>query len=79
MCKTSDPVVQRIHRENDERMLLASFVAGLTGTPVKQVRYAGLRNIDQAVTIAIGVQGAEKQERFNETRRCVISVVSELA
>jgi len=29
MCKTSDPVAQRIHRENAERMLLASFVAGL--------------------------------------------------
>jgi len=29
MCKDSDPVAQRIHRENAERMLLASFVAGL--------------------------------------------------
>ena len=40
MCKTSDPVAQRIHRENAERMLLASFVAGLMGTPGKHVRYA---------------------------------------
>ena len=32
VCKTSDPVAQRIHRENAERMLLASFVSGLDGT-----------------------------------------------
>jgi hypothetical protein len=31
MCKDSDPVAQRIHRENSDRMLLASFVAGLSG------------------------------------------------
>jgi len=41
MCKTCDPVSQSIHCENAERILLAIFVAGLTGTPVKQVRYAG--------------------------------------
>jgi len=67
MCKTSDPVAQRIHRENAERMLLASFVAGLTGPPGKQVRYASPRNIGQALSIALAVQGAEKQERFNES------------
>jgi len=32
LCKTRDPVAQRIHRENAERMLLASFVSGLDGT-----------------------------------------------
>ena len=31
MCKDSDPVAQRIHHENAEWMLLASFVAGLSG------------------------------------------------
>jgi len=67
MCKTSDPVAQRIHRENAERMLLASFVSGLADTPGKEVRYAGPRDIDHAVSIAIGVQEAGKQERFNES------------
>ena len=38
-CKVDDPVVQRIHNENADRMLLASFVAGLTGVPGNQVRY----------------------------------------
>ena len=31
IVKTDYPVAQRIHRENAERMLLASFVAGLSG------------------------------------------------
>ena len=34
--KVDDPVVQRIHNENADRMLLASFVAGLTGVPGTQ-------------------------------------------
>ena len=62
-----DPAAQRIHRENAERMLLASFVAGLAGAPGKQVRYAGPRDIQTALSIALAVQEAEKQERFNET------------
>jgi len=36
MCKESDPVAQRIHRENAERMILASFVAGLSGVAGRQ-------------------------------------------
>ena len=31
MCGVNDPLAQRMHNENDERMLLVSFVAGLTG------------------------------------------------
>jgi hypothetical protein len=40
MCKVDDPAAQRIHRENADRILLASFVAGLTRVPGNQVRYA---------------------------------------
>jgi hypothetical protein len=66
MCKVDDPVAQRIHRENAERMLLASFVAGLRDVG-KQVRYANLRNLGQSLSTALAVQEAEKQERFNES------------
>ena len=45
LCKTNDPVAQRIHRENAERMLLASFVSGLFGTPDTQVRYRNVQPI----------------------------------
>lgn len=67
MAKTDDPLAQRVHRENAERMLLASFVSGLTGTPGRQVRYANPQTIDEALKIALSVQEAEKQERFNES------------
>jgi len=43
MCKVDDPAAQRIHRENADRMLLASFVGGLWGIPGKQTRYASPR------------------------------------
>ena len=29
ICKVDDPITQRLHQENAERMLLASFVRGL--------------------------------------------------
>ena len=39
MSRTDDPLAQRVHRDNAERMLLASFTSSLTGTTVRQVRY----------------------------------------
>jgi hypothetical protein len=40
VCKVDNPVAQRIHHENAERMHLATFVAGLSGTHGRQVRNA---------------------------------------
>ena len=65
--KSSDPLVQQIHRENAERMLLASFGASLGGVPGKQVRYANPQTTEQALAVALSVQEAEKQEKFNES------------
>jgi hypothetical protein len=67
MVKTDDPVEQRVHRENADRMLLASFVAGLTGVVGKQVCYSAPRSMQQALSLALSVQGAENQEKFNES------------
>jgi hypothetical protein len=39
MCKDSNPVAQTIHRENADRMLLATFVAGLSGEVRKHVKF----------------------------------------
>ena len=66
-CKVDDPRAQQVHRENAERMLLASFVAGLTGVPGRQVRYTNPQTIQQALRLALSVQEAEKQERFNNS------------
>ena len=67
MCKVDDPAAQRIHRENADRMMLASFVAGLSGVVGTQVRYEAPRDIGQAVSLALAVHEAEKQEKCNET------------
>jgi tRNA A37 N6-isopentenylltransferase MiaA len=67
MVKTDDAQAQRVHRENADRMLLASFVSGLTGTPERQVPYANPQTLDQVLKIALSVQEAEQQERFNES------------
>jgi len=67
MCKDSDPVAQRIHRENAERMLLASFVAGLSGEVGKQVKFQNPQDLRQALTTALAVTEALRQEKFAET------------
>ena len=53
ICKVEDPLAQRIHNENSERMLLASFLTGLTGNPGTQCRYANPQSMDQALKIAL--------------------------
>jgi len=67
MGKTDDPVAQRVHRENAARMLLASLISGLAEKVGKHVRCQNPRNLEQALQIALAVQEAEKQEKFNES------------
>ena len=67
MCKIDNPVAQRIHRENADRMKLASFVAGLKGVVGTQVHYTAPKDIRQAISLALSFEEAEKQEKFNET------------
>jgi ABC-type sugar transport system ATPase subunit len=67
VCQVADPVAQRAHQENAERMLLASFVAGLTGEPRKQTSYAELQDMDHAIRVELTVEEAQKQERFNNS------------
>ena len=47
-------------------MLLVSFISGLAGKVGKHVRYQSPRNLERALQIALAVQEAEKQERFND-------------
>jgi len=65
--KVDDPVSQRVHCDNAERMLLASFVSGLNGPVGKHTRYAFPSSMHQALQIALGVEQAEKQDRLNES------------
>jgi hypothetical protein len=62
ICKVYDPLAQCIHCENAELMLLASFVAGLTGVPGRQVGYTNPQMLEQASKIALSAQEVEKQK-----------------
>jgi len=66
VCKVDDPVAQRIHYENADRMLLASFVAGLHGVAGRQGRFSSRQSLDQPLKMALCLQEAEKQEKFSE-------------
>jgi hypothetical protein len=67
VCKADQPLIQRVYYENADRLLLASFVAGLTAVPGRQRRFVNPQTLDQALKIALSVQEAEKQEKFNES------------
>jgi len=60
--KVDDPVAQRVHCGNAERMLLASFVSGLIGLVGKHTRYASPSSMHQALQIALAVEQAEKRQ-----------------
>jgi len=67
MIKSSFIQIQRIHKENADRMLLASFVSGLTGTAVYQVRISHPKFLGLALNLKVYIQEADRQERFNES------------
>ena len=66
MLKVNDPVAQRIHKENADPMCLASYVSGLSANVGKMVRIKNPQTLQQALTIALAVTEAERQERGNE-------------
>jgi hypothetical protein len=66
MCKDIDTVTQRIHRENSYRMILASFVAGLSGEVGKKVEFQNPQNLSQTLIRAVTVTEPLKQEKFSE-------------
>jgi len=66
MIKSADPQIQRIHKENNDGMLLASFITGLTVTAGYEVRISHKESLGEALNLAVPVQEAERQS-FNES------------
>jgi len=66
MGRDSDPIAQRIHRENAQRMCLASFVGWLQGTVGRHTRIANPESMQQALTIALAATEALRQEKSRE-------------
>jgi hypothetical protein len=65
--KVDDPVLQKCHYDQAERMMLAAFISGLIGNPGQQVRFKMPQTLEEALQIAITVYEAEIQEKRNET------------
>jgi len=61
VCRVDDPQVKHVHQENAESMLLAAFVSGLVGVPGRQCPFSNPQNIQQALSIALTVDQAEKK------------------
>jgi hypothetical protein len=64
--KVDDPIVQKCHAEQADRMLLAAFLSGLIGNPGQQVKFKMPQTLEEALHIATTVYEAEIQEKRNE-------------
>ena len=62
MGRDSDPIAQRTHRENAQRMCLASFVGGLQGTVGRHTRIANPQSMQQSLTIALAATEAVQEK-----------------
>ena len=67
MIKSADPQIQRIHKENADRVLFASFVSGLSGSVGHHVRISRPQTLGEALNLALSVQEAKRQERKSES------------
>jgi hypothetical protein len=61
--KVEDPLLQKFHYDQAQRMLLSSFTAGLGGNSGQQVRFKMPSTVDQALQIAITVFEVEKKKK----------------
>jgi len=63
--KVEYPLLQKFHYDQAQRILLSTFIAGLSGNPGRQVRFQMPSTVDLALQIAIKVLEAEAQEKRN--------------
>jgi hypothetical protein len=67
MRRDDNPAVHEIHSENAEKMFLARFVAGLSGEIGKLTRIQNPQNVNQALSTALTIREALRQEKDAET------------
>ena len=65
VLKVEDPLLQKFHYDQAQRMLLSTFIAGLSGNSGRQVRFEMPSTVDLVLQIAITVFEAEAQEKRN--------------
>jgi predicted Fe-S protein YdhL (DUF1289 family) len=67
MRQDNDPAVQRIHKENAERKLLASFISGLSEEIGRMTKILNLQTVDEAIATALTIREALREEKGAET------------
>jgi hypothetical protein len=67
--KVEDPLLQKFHYDQAQRMLLSTFIAGLSGNPGQQGRVQMPATVYQSLQIAITVLEAEEFFSNSETHR----------
>jgi len=65
--KWAEPQIQRIYKENADRMLLANFDSGLKGTAEYQAMISHTESLVEDFNLAFSLQKLERQERSNES------------
>jgi hypothetical protein len=64
--QVGDPKIQKIHSEQIDKMMLASYTNGLKGNPGKHVRISIPSTMEEGVELATTVEQVEAQERRND-------------
>jgi hypothetical protein len=66
--KVEDPLLQKFHYDQAQRMLLSTFIAGLYGNP-GHVSFQMPATVNQALQIAITVFESEAQKKRNMAKK----------
>jgi len=61
--KGENPFLQKFQYDKAERILLSTFIAGISGNPEQHVRFQMPATVDQAFQVAITVLEAEAQKK----------------
>ena len=59
MVKSAYPQIQRIHWENADHTIRASFVTGIMGSPGYEVTISHPRSLEEALKVAVRSGGRE--------------------
>jgi len=63
--KVEDPLLQKYHYDQAQRMVLSTFIAWVSGNPGQHLRFQMPATVDEALQIAVTVFEAEAQEKIN--------------
>jgi len=63
--KVEDPLLKKFHYDQAQRMLLSTFIAGVSGNPGQQLRFQMPATVGEALHIAVTAFEVEAQKKRN--------------